>query len=232
MTWVMVAPAIDPTITARWIDGLKLPHERVLIVDNAKPRRRAAPGWNGPVYRAARNLGVPASWNLGVDLMRNRGADWLVLCSTAVKWGDLGGIDFVTRVDDVDPAVFPAVSSGEGWHLCAIHTTVFDQVGLFDENFYPGYWEDTDYLYRMGLAGLPSPRENGRDWAYVGPVDCEYGEQAHSLKWCRPVFGELGAYYAAKWGGPQGEETFTTPFGEDHPIDWWRGVRNRREFTL
>lgn len=227
----MVAPAIDPDVTARWVDGLRVPHDQVLVVDNAKPRRRAAPLWDGPSYRAARNLGVPASWNLGVDLMRQRGVDWLVLASTAVVWGAPGGTDFVTGLDGIDPVVFPGVQSGQGWHLCAIHRTVFDTVGLFDENFYPGYWEDTDYLYRMGLAGLPSPRENGCDWGFVA-TDCEYGEQAHSLRHVRPIFGELAAYYASKWGGGQGEETFTTPHGEDHPIWWWRGVRNRREFTL
>jgi hypothetical protein len=105
-----------------------------------------------------------------------------------------------------------------GWHLIALHRCLFETVGFFDEAFWPAYWEETDFLYRLKLAGLVGVDDEGNishdSWLFVD-VDGEFGRQAATLQDClAPVnLMESQQRYEAKWGGPSGAEQFTVPFG-------------------
>lgn len=136
----------------------------------------------------------------------------LVLCSQAILFGAQGGADLIAQLALTDG--WGLEVAGAGWHLIGITTHTLRVVGPFDDGFHPAYYEDTDYLYRMGLAGLPSPRENGRAWPQIV---VNFGDRGTALSihrgHVRPNFGELRARYIAKWGGDQGHETYRTPWG-------------------
>ncbi len=51
------------------------------------------------------------------------------------RWDQAGPVDFVTGA------------------AMALRRAVWDQVGSFDEGFFPGYYEDTDYCLRVRAAG-------------------------------------------------------------------------------
>lgn len=219
MSFLMVVPVIDKTVTDEFIAGLKVNHNDVFIIDNGTPH--VLPDWDGPRYASPGNIGVATSWNLGAKAVLGSGIDWLVIASAALRWGPSGGVDFTSGLETIEG--HPAVTSTQGWHLCALHHTTLEAVGLFDENFFPGYFEDTDYLYRMYLAGFPSPRENGEHWGHIYS-DAEYGESAHALNngLVTAPMNELGYYYRRKWGGNPGSETFTNPFDvSNYPIWKW-----------
>ncbi|HUV11824.1 MAG TPA: hypothetical protein VMX12_12675 [Acidimicrobiia bacterium] len=224
MSWLMVMPVLDPVVVAGFFERCALDPTKILIIDNGiEPASN--PDWGGRYYRdpQGRNLGVSHSWNLGALAVMAEQTEWLVVCSSSVRFGPMGGVELPGRLGLCHDA--PGVEiKPYGWHLAALSRSTIERVGYFDENFYPGYFEDTDYLYRMALAGLASPRENGGSWCKVS-VDGEFGEQARSLSDPRVQatvdFGDLLTYYRAKWGGGPGEEKFVTPFGEDHPIGWW-----------
>jgi hypothetical protein len=41
------------------------------------------------------------------------------------------------------------VAGSGGWSIFAINRACVDNVGFFDENFFPAYFEDNDYHYRL-----------------------------------------------------------------------------------
>ncbi len=214
VTWLMVVPAIDPVQFVAFEAGCRLPRDHILLVDNAaSPITWALPEpWPGRLVRPGRNLGVAGSWNLGVRAVLAERLDWLILASTSFRFGPPGGLDFVEGLGACAGA--DGAQSYFGWHFIAVARHTLEIVGEFDEGFWPAYFEETDYLYRMGLAGLASPRENGRPWAFIEMAG-EYGRQAATLEdGLAPVdLSAASIRYELKWGGQQGRERFTVPFG-------------------
>jgi len=64
--------------------------------------------------------------------------------TTHIGWGEVdhGQYDQLTEPDYVTGAAF------------AIHRRVLNRIGKLDEEFYPGFYEETDYCYRARRAGL------------------------------------------------------------------------------
>lgn len=160
------------------------------------------------------NRGVPAAWNLGVDTVLADGTDWLVLLSAGVRFGASGGADLLAHLAHAtsrDDLIVEA-GAGIGWHCIAFARELLETVGRFDEAFWPGYYEDTDYGYRARLAYGP---QLGARWRK--PIlDMHVAQVAHAIELARvPVWVRRNrAYYATKWGGLPAAETFTSPFGD------------------
>lgn len=97
---------------------------------------------------------------------------------------------------------------------CLIRQSCVDVIGYFDEKISPQYlyFEDTDYIQRLGLAGLPQTvakgalviHEDGGSQTYKTYTPAQMEE--HHRR-----FAIAGANYIKKWGGPPFHETFTTP---------------------
>jgi hypothetical protein len=154
---------------------------------------------------------------MGIDYMRVRRADWLVVCSEAIRMDPDAAADLDAALDCSGA---PWADTGYGWHLVAFRADTIARVGRFDEIF-PAYMEDTDYLYRLHLAGYPSPRENTRPHTVFTGIEAE--DLGHGLAVTDGLvhieWAELAMRYQAKWGGPQGHETYTAPYN-DPTRDW------------
>jgi len=133
MTYQIVIPFVYRPYMEECIATIKVPRENILLIDNT-----------------SQNIGVAASWNKGIEQMRERGCKWLILLSASVRFGEAGMQDFIDVIEKTTDD-FMACEPSHGWHCIAIRSTVFDRVGTFDENFYPGYFEDLDYGYRVIL---------------------------------------------------------------------------------
>lgn len=167
---------------------------------------------------ARKNMGVAAAWNYGVDVALNEyDATYVTLCSTSVRFSD--GADALCRTADTavenDQWVY-GFETLVGWKCITLGRATFDAVGVFDEAFWPAYFEDNDYIWRMRCAGILEPRGGKRMHRllpWVGALDPEVIEHAHSVKHAgvEVNFEALRAYYAKKWGGPPGEETTCQP---------------------
>ena len=87
-----------------------------------------------------------------------------------------------------------------------------DEIGLYDENFYPVYYDDTDYIRRMKLKGVEKTR------CFPPRISQTLNGAVHSdpaifdLYWSN--IGHIHDYYIRKWGGDYMQETFTTPFND------------------
>jgi RimJ/RimL family protein N-acetyltransferase len=99
-----------------------------------------------------------------------------------------------------------------GFSFATLSMHAFRRIGYFDENFYPFWFEDTDWKRRAMLSGLPS-------------LAVQTGAVHGGSKTLTHVEGEWDTfhfkfepnreYYVRKWGGDQGAEQFRDPFNDD-----------------
>jgi glycosyltransferase involved in cell wall biosynthesis len=215
--FLVVLPAIDRELTERCVESMgPLASEVLVLVDNS--RDGFAAGWDAAeVLRPEVNLGVARSWNLGARRVLDRGLDYLVLLSAATTFGP-GGFDRFAEV--LDSAIdCRGVQTQEGWHCLALGRELLEVCGAFDENFWPAYLDDIDYLRRMEVSGLWHPGHMPLPQVLL---DAERWGDAHGMTKAgvRVNFGALVAYYGQKWGGPAHEERWTSPFF-DRPLGYW-----------
>jgi GT2 family glycosyltransferase len=210
---IFVLPMLKPEWAAETIGSIRsdIVQNALVVVDNSE-------GGLEPVLakrlfrylRTGSNLGCSASWNVGRE-WAIRSEVPLVILSEAVVFRDSGRCA-------LDLAQSTSKSIGvralQAWHLVALHHETLRKVGSFDVGFWPIYFEDTDYERRMSLDGVGMVVRDVREW---------YSDKGHARSW-REGWVEVDyerqeAYYAAKWGGVPGEETFEFPFGVDPGID-------------
>jgi hypothetical protein len=153
------------------------------------------------------NIGFSASHNLGIQKMYDDGADWYIVMSAAVKFGEPGGLDFIEILKNTEHVIVEAMGV-YGWHFIAFHKTLIDKVGFFDTNFTPYGYEDFDYSMRIQRAFLleyddhwKKIVENKTMWKKV-KIDIKDTIMAHSLKLggVDPNMGVTKEYYNKKWG--------------------------------
>jgi len=186
--------------------------DELLIVDNTA--RGTAKRYRLRTYRDpdGHNLGVARSWNIGAREVLDRELDYLVLISASMRFGPTLHTTWREQMDLNWGAVI-IEASGHSWHLIAIHRRVFETIGLFDENFYPAYFEAIDFGYRMRLVDLEGY------WPRVWVNALSQGAALHNQVVSCPS-DPLLAYYAKKWGGAKGKERYDLPFN-GRPLDWW-----------
>ena len=170
------------------------------------------------------NLGVAASWNLGLHAHD----DWCIVSNDDVTFYH----ETIEKLIDAaerqpDQLFFFPGSNGykNAWSCYLQRKASIDIVGYYDEWISPnaGYWEDNDYAYRLRLAGyrhIPVPN------CAFGHVDSgtlkSYGPEQRAAHWSS--FEVNKQRYARKWGGTPGRETYTIPFNGDVPADYRRSA--------
>lgn len=184
------------------------------------------------VDNSSNNRGVARSWNMGIDRMFAEKADWLVAFSAAVRFGSCGGLDFIDHLSETgqqNALVVEATQNVYGWHLIAFSREAIHRVGRFDENLYPGYYEDLDWslrfqrYYDQDFREKPPPTAAWRH-IVVGASDAGMG---HSLRLGGITADntELVDYFQRKWGRHPDDaytDAYTHPFNDlDNPIGYW-----------
>jgi GT2 family glycosyltransferase len=177
-------------------------------------RSLAGDGVGVQTLQQERNLGVAASWNLILRTGFASGRQSVLIGSndTFLRLGSLAA------ALAGDPEV--GIRHLCAWNFFLIRRFVLEEVGWFDENFYPAYKEDQDYSYRCALAGVRRANVDGAGGEHVGSAtinsDQRYrGRNGYTHDW-------NGRYYAEKWGGDAGQERYVRPFdraGKDWR--WW-----------
>ncbi len=105
------------------------------------------------------------------------------------------------------------VTSARSYFCCFMFKTeTLEHVGWFDEQFWPAYYEDYDYLHRVGLSGRLAQTTSAAPFLHYGSAS-----QDAMPRWHQDPL----EYYRRKWGGPPGTEQ-QHPFGD--PGKTWRDV--------
>lgn len=218
---ITVIPIIDTVTADICINSILMPNSAagisskdILIVDNTRE------GLNGrygdiEVYRDpdGHNLGVPRAWNKGIEKMQREDADYVILMSASMQFGIIKEITWMGQME-IFWGANCIESEGHSWHLIAFHKRVFERVGIFDTNFYPGYFEAIDFAYRLKMLNM----EGGWPHAWVNVLSQDVGRHSNLV-----LAAPLLEYYAKKWGGEKGKETFKLPFG-DKPLGYFEEV--------
>jgi GT2 family glycosyltransferase len=155
--------------------------------------------------------------------------DWLagkfqaleVMAAVTDSKQDVGLISAVNVSSDMDINAMLAVNPTDrkdiafvdppDYSCFMISRTCWEQVGEFDEEFKPAYFEDIDYRYRMKLLdikafGLPMAM-------YYHYGSRTQNEALGNQKMVpSPAFELNRSYFIRKWGGDAGAEQFTVPF--------------------
>lgn len=222
MKYTVVLPYAYQPYFDECIKTCKFPRENMLLVDNT-----------------VENMGIMKAHNLGVKKMYEDGADWLIILSAAVRFGEPGGLDFVKVLEDhPDHSVIHGASlnveGGKqsnpnggggvnkifGWHLTAFHRRVFDAIGVWDENFTPYGLDDIDLSLRI-RKGIP-----GVLWDTF-PCDAADTTMSHSINLAhvKSAYPPRNDYFVRKWGREGGEwqnDGYPTPFNDpEKPLSYW-----------
>jgi GT2 family glycosyltransferase len=141
------------------------------------------------VAQTGENLGVAASWNFG---MRETPGPWIIANSDIYLCD--GGV-IATMLTDLDR--FDLVLAC-GMALFGIGASAVEKAGTFDENFWPAYNEDLDYVTRLTLCG-------GAIHEFAASVDHDGSATMRSDPRVQKVIalthGMNDGYFRRKWGG-------------------------------
>lgn len=161
------------------------------------------------IYTPSHNLGVAASWNWFIETEKNA----LLITNDDVTFSKDDYKAFVDAYNNNSSEFyFTDNLTGLNMFSCFVITPeCVNKVGLFDESFWPAYFEDNDYARRMNMANIVSSAVKtnmghfgSATLAAYSPAEREkHGYQFRSNRSC----------YIAKWGGEPGQETFNSPFG-------------------
>jgi GT2 family glycosyltransferase len=148
----------------RMLASIDYPVYELLIVDNGGELdgiRDNENLINVNILNMPSNLGVAASWNLGIKLLPHHdrwffASNDMVYLPGALESLSEAGRDEITLSD-----MFPF------WHTFSVGEEVVRRVGLFDEALYPAYFEDNDYQRRavqknvhIRSVSIPTQHEN------------------------------------------------------------------------
>jgi hypothetical protein len=96
------------------------------------------------IINLPRNIGVAASWNLGIKL------------TPFAKWWFIASDDILFNPDSLhqiakskfDSFLFDRKKDRK-FSAFAVHENIINQIGLFNEYFYPGIGEEIDYIEKL-----------------------------------------------------------------------------------
>lgn len=215
---LVVCPVLDERTTdvcfnsiVDYPNAFGIDQSKILVVDNSKSG--FAHKYESMRFRVYRdkdnhNLGCSRSWNIGAREVLENNLDYLVVLSASMQFGRVLNGTFLTQMQTNWGA--PVIeATGHGWHLIAFHRSIFEKIGLFDENFYPAYFEDVDFGRRIYISGFEGKWEN----VWINAMS--QGNALHvrgKFVSCLPV--PLIQYYEQKWGGGKGNEKWLKPFGD------------------
>jgi hypothetical protein len=152
----MIPLLVVPTLTrhdllGRMLESVDAAVERLVVLDNSGRGVEIPDGpWEqADVFAMPSNLGVAASWNLAIKIGHRH--PWVMVCSDDMWWPENAMQEFV-ELSGENRIVLS--STWPFWCAFTIGMGVVSRVGLFDEGYYPAYYEDTEYERRMNEQGV------------------------------------------------------------------------------
>jgi hypothetical protein len=223
MKYLVILPTMVESIVTPCIESLSdSVRENLLVIDNSQDG--FASKFNVESQHHPENIGVARSWNIGARRVVEEKLDYLIILSAAIVFNK-GMDDFIEQLSHPY-----GVESQFSYHLIAIGRPTFEQIGYFDENFYPAYYEETDFIRRMELAHIshvvgPPPH------LPVVQVDAERQGIALTIQSgaLHVDFLALAGYFTEKWGEvpeyetqEQRDKMYQYPFNDpSKPLSYW-----------
>ncbi len=196
----------------------ELSSEANTLVVNYKENRGVAPAWNSGIRRAildfnSRYFLIP---NNDV-LLHPQAIDILVEAIQAPRVALATATDVSGKVAKPEDTLNLTVPMKNIFTDCPdfscfmLKKETINRIGYFDPKFYPAYFEDNDYHYRIKLQGLRGVKTNRALFFHYGSRTMK--DNAGVKEVVNLGYNANKEYYKRKWGGYPGEEKFHKPFG-------------------
>jgi len=167
------------------------------------------------------NIGVAKAWNW---FLNNVEGD-IIIVNDDIEFAHFALQDFLKLKEQYKKetvVIYTLVRADApnplpNFSLFMLNTSIKNKVGLFDENFFPAYFEDNDYIYRIHLAGYGIAMFQVKDF-YIHNHSATYKKQKElNLKIdYDSLFIKNKEYYIKKWGGEPRQEKYVIPFNGEN----------------
>lgn len=140
-------------LAERLLASIDYPVEHLVIVDNSgtqswqpsKPDKVK----NLWLIRVPFGLGLVGAWNLIVK-STPYAPYWVLINDDA--WFENGALEIIAKEADSETLLFPDITPD--WASIVLGSKIVEEAGLYDERFYPVYFDDNDYERRIRHKGL------------------------------------------------------------------------------
>jgi GT2 family glycosyltransferase len=144
-------------LAERLMLSIDYPVEHLVIVDNSgtqswqpsKPDKVK----NLWLIRVPFGLGLVGAWNLIVK-STPYAPYWVLINDDA--WFENGALEIIAKEADSETLLFPDITPD--WASIVLGSKIVEEAGLYDERFYPVYFDDNDYERRIRHKGLEIKR--------------------------------------------------------------------------
>jgi len=180
------------------------PTLKIFILDNGNQVIHTK-NENQIVIKSDSNIGVAASWNFLSEIAFSEGFMRCLILND----------DIILDIDENELhralnkyADHSIVVQNGNWCSFILPKVVFDTIGPFDEHFYPAYYEDNDYMYRIKLDKHCDIQVDN----ILNPTTYRNSMSIQKEPTLNKFSKENLNYYISKWGGRPSEETFLSEF--------------------
>ena len=148
----LIVPVLNRyDLLERMLSSIDYPVRDLIVIDNGGQLGEIVNNdsfRNITILNMPSNLGVAASWNLGVKLFPHDNRWFFASNDMQYQPGALEKLSEACTDEITLSDMFPY------WHTFCLGSEAVSRVGLFDEGLYPAYFEDTDYERRARHAGV------------------------------------------------------------------------------
>jgi GT2 family glycosyltransferase len=181
------------------------PNTKIYVVDNGKQNiELKIKHPNLKIITPENNLGVSASWNLLCEKIFEQN-DYAVILNDDIYLG--------RREHELDNLLSnykkDFYCSTQDWCAFIMPKSTYKKIGDFDANFYPAYFEDNDYSYRMNLLNMKTFKI-----PFLDPFLYKASMTLEKDPTIRNGYINNGRLYEEKWGGRPGQEKFKKPYNK------------------
>jgi GT2 family glycosyltransferase len=161
---------------------------------------------NFMIYRPQENLGVAKSWNMLMDYSEKISATHVLMLNDDIYLGKTETELYMLIKNDID-ADF--INSFHNWCSYILRVDIWKKAGKFDEEFFPAYFEDNSFDYKMTLVGAK------KSWtSFLDPIVYRNSMSIAKDRTLNERFMQNKQMYLNMWGGLPSEEKYKTKFGK------------------
>jgi len=158
------------------------------------------------IYRPTENLGVAKSWNTIMDYAEKIEATHVLMLNDDIYLGKTEhGIKVLLKSNE--NADF--INSFHNWCSYILTVDAWKKAGKFDEEFFPAYFEDNSFDYKMTLIGAK------KEWtSFLDPFTYRNSMTIAKDPTINNRFALNRQMYINMWGGLPTEEKYLTKFNK------------------
>ena len=161
---------------------------------------------NFMIYRPEANLGVARSWNMLMDYADKIQATHVLMLNDDIV---LGRTDHEINLLIKSNYNMPFINSLMNWCSFILSVDAYKKIGAFDAEYFPNYFNDNDYCYRMRLLGLERTNTS-----FLNPKVYRNSMTIAKEPSLNNRFSEYRQNYINMWGGLPTEEVYKTKFNK------------------